>query len=222
MVDRGRLDAHVEARQFATRKRNDGVGENRRVVVREVERRRPVLRHAGHVERVRVGDEICRTWRRVVDREVVHRLLAGLDDVIVGLSDVQFDIDLAGQDVRITDGEAVVVGFIAAFVRVRPRDVRAASQVVGKGGRHTDGGLAAVLWSELVRVPAGHRRNLPWVDGRQAVAGEVGAVEAGVDHFFAGGQVARVNPRDVDVVLVVGQEGREDRVAAVWAVLGQA
>ena len=160
------------------------------MVVREVERRRPVLRHAGHVERVRVGDEICRAWRGVVDGEVVHRLLAGFNDVVVGLADVQLDVDLAGQDVRITDGEAVVVGFVAAFVRVRPRNVRAASQVVGKGRRHANGGLAAVLWSELVRVPAGHGRNLPWVDGRQAVTGEVGAVEAGVDHFFAGGQVA--------------------------------
>ena len=221
MVNRGRLDAHVEASQFATRKRDDGVGENRRVVVREVERRRPVLRHAGHVERVRVGDEVGRTWRRVVDGEVVHRLLAGFNDVVVGLADVQFDINLTSQDVRIADGEAVVVGFVAAFVRVRPRNVRAASQVVGKGRRHADGGLAAVLWSELVRVPAGHGRNLPWVDGRQAVAGEVGAVQAGVDHFFTGGQVTRVDPGDVDVVLVVGQEGGEDRVAAVWAVLGQ-
>ena len=190
MVNRGRLDAHVEASQFATRKRNDGVGENRRVVVREVERCRPVLWHTRHVERVRVGHEIRWAWCGVVDREVVHRLLAGFDDVIVGLTDVQLDIDLAGQDVRITDGEAVVVGFITALVRVRPCNVRAASQVVGEGRRHADGGLATVLWSELVRVPAGHRRNFPWVDGRQAVAGEVGAVEAGVDHFFAGGQVA--------------------------------
>ncbi len=66
------------------------------MVVGEVERRRPVLRHAGDVERVGVRNEVRWTRRRVVDREVVHCLLTGLDDVVVGLADVEFNVHLTG------------------------------------------------------------------------------------------------------------------------------
>ena len=96
----------------------------------KVEVGRPVHWHARYVQSIRVGNEIF--WSRcgVVHGHVVDGLLAGFDDVIERLPLVKLDVNLTGQNVRITDREPVVVTVVTALVGVRPSDVSAASKVV--------------------------------------------------------------------------------------------
>ena len=204
LVNRRCLDTHVEANVLAAFQENWGVREDARVVGGEVEVRGPVHRHAGDVEAVGVSHEILWTGRGVVHRHVVDGLLTGFNHVIERLAFVKLNVDLTGQHVGITDGEPVVVTFVAARVGVGPRDVRAASQVVGERWRHTNGRLPTAVRPEFVGVPRRDRHRFPRVESRQTITGQVGLVQAGVENFFVGREVARVNPCDVDVVLVVG------------------
>ena len=181
----------------------------------KVEVGRPVHRHAGNVEAVGIGHQILGSGRGVVHRHVVDGLLAGLDHVIEGLAFIKFNVDLAGQHVGITDGESVVVSFITARVGIGPCEVRAASQIVGKGRRHTDGRLPAAVRAEFIRIPRCDFNRFPRIKRRKTVAGQVGLIQAGVEDFFVGREVARVDPSDVNVVLVVGQQRREDRVSCI-------
>ena len=127
LVNRWCLDAHVEANVLAAFQEDWGVREDARVVGGKVEVCRPVHWHTGDVEAVGVGHEILRTGRGVVHRHVVDGLLAGFNHVIERLAFIKLNVDLTGQHVGITDGEPVVVTFVAARVGVGPRDVRTAS-----------------------------------------------------------------------------------------------
>ena len=85
--------------------------------------------------------------------------------------------------------ESVVVTVVTALVRIRPRNVCAASKVIGKCRGHTDGGLASAIWPEFIRIPRGYRNRFPRVEGRQAVTGEVGLIQSDVENLFVSREV---------------------------------
>ena len=135
--------------------------------------------------------------------------------MVEGFTLVEVNVDLARQHVGITDGEPVVIALITALVGVRPRDVSAASQIVGERRRHTNRRLPAAVRTQFIRIPCRYRNGLPRVECGQTVTGQISLVQSGVEDFFVGRDVSRINPCDVDVVLVVRQQGREDGVSGV-------
>ena len=245
LVDRRRADAQVDARRLAAREVDRRVGEDGGVVAGEEQRRRPVgavalLRdavrvgdhpghdaHDGQVQREGVRHQVDGSGRGVVDGHVEHRLLAGLDDVQpVGVPVLEEHVHLSGEDVRVADGVHVVVRLVVALVGVRPGEVRPAAEVVDEGGGLAQLRGPARVRAQLVGLPGRHRHDLPLVDdvGRQRVERDavrpvvVGVVEAGVDHLLDGAGVAVLQPGDVHVVLVVGDDRGHDRAGRIGPV----